>query len=307
MSVNRHSILWGSILSGAGVMQIFGPPSFFPDWLNNAISLTAVVLIIAAVIMLVVSQLHQRTETNQNDIILGFNIGRWLTLIINYEVVILFCTSILAFFVGASISPSKPNTVVSDIPLQTTHLDNELMSQHTPDHPAIAKEPSSINIDKKVTTAPVEEVAASSPLPDQVNIDNTSHIPTRRIFTPRTPMELMDIAATETTRDAARYKGSWIHVEGTVLNISEIRNFPPVLGKKPYIEVEVEVGTSLNSSYPRRVQLYFDADSWKLQVDKIERGDSLVANGTVEHVHELFMFVINAEIISVSGPDRVRR
>ena len=88
-----------------------------------------------------------------------------------------------------------------------------------------------------------------------------------------------------------------------MLNISETKDVWSDITKKPYIEMEVEVGLVPNSTAPRTAELYFEADRWKPQIDKIERGDWLVADGTVHNIHKFSMSVANAEIISISGSD----
>ena len=110
----------------------------------------------------------------------------------------------------------------------------------------------------------------------------------------------MDIVIEETKRDAFHHVGTWIHVEGPVLDISEARG-PAFEITKPYIVVEVIAGSRPDNAFPQTVKLHVDAATWRPQVDKIERGDWLVAVGTVRNIHKLSMSVINGEIISVSG------
>ena len=112
----------------------------------------------------------------------------------------------------------------------------------------------------------------------------------------------MNIAKTETKRDAMRHKGAWIHVEGTVFDVSEVmrRSFGTTTWKS-YIELKVAVGPPPYDVVFEEVELYVEAERWKLQVDKIERGDWLVAIGTVHNIYKWTVKVINGEIISVSG------
>ena len=125
-----------------------------------------------------------------------------------------------------------------------------------------------------------------------------------RIFTPRSPAELMDIAAHQTMRDAIRHKDSWINVEGTVLDISDVvsRRFDDE--RYDYIELKIEVDKVFNGTTPRVVNFYVRADIWRSQVDKIERGDWLNGAGTVYEIGKLRMYAIDGEIISVSGTNK---
>ena len=206
-------------------MLIFGPPSFFPAWLNNAISFASFAVIVVAIGIMVTVHFHQHAVTNQGVVILGF------------------VSAVVAFTAGALI-------------------ESDTKSVNRPDTSAA------------------------------------------RVFTPRTPKELIDIVRTKTKRDAMRHKGSWIHVEGTVQDISEIQK--PIFRHtpNPYIEIEVVVGWLHNNRLSQTVTLHVDADKWKSQVDKIEREDRLVAIGTVHSITILSMDVLNGEIISVSGSDK---
>ena len=116
----------------------------------------------------------------------------------------------------------------------------------------------------------------------------------------------MDIVIEKTTRDAIRHVGTWIHVEGPVLDIREVRGLAFEI-TKPYIVVEVIAGSLLDNAFHQTVKLHVDAATWRPQVDKIERGDWLVAVGTVRDIHKLSMSVINGEIISVSGSGEKKR
>ena len=257
-------------------MEIFKPPQFIPEWLNDALFMGCLSIAVVSVCILITLKCIRNRMPPQGFVILGLELSDWPARIFNYRYKIFIVITAVAFISGALLSlifSSRSDVLAEHTPISATKFDDEVVSEQTLDQQAIVKTPVS---------------------------------PATRVFTPRTPMELMDIAATKTARDAAKHKGTWIHVEGTVQNISEIRNFRPTL-EKPYIKVEVKVGGLPSSSSHRTVYLYFDAEIWKLQLDKIERSDSLVANGTVEHVGEGFMFVRNAEIISVSGPERNRR
>ena len=141
--------------------------------------------------------------------------------------------------------------------------------------------------------------------PSQEASVETGEMPDTRVFTPRTPKELMDMVATQTKRDAMHHKDAWIRVVGTVSDISEVKEF----GYRgiPYIEVTVEIDLKTKNQRPQWVTLDFDAERWKSHIDKIERGDRLTADGTVYNVYDIMLRLRNAEIISVSGPDGNKR
>ena len=149
-----------------------------------------------------------------------------------------------------------------------------------------------------------ENEAVTSPAPVEELIKKPQDEPDKpeaRIFTPRTPKELMDMAVTQTSRDAMRNKGVWIRVEGTVLDISPDRLV--TFDENRHIEVTVGVGSQTHNRFSQTVELHLNADRWRRQVNKLGRGDWLLANGTVYYVYETFIIVINGEIISVSGSD----
>ena len=240
-------------------MQIFGPPSFFPEWLNDGISSASVAVLVLAVSFLILLILNQRA------------------IIIKYGYIALFGVAVLAFAMGVFFSETESDDLAKRAPLPvdshrnttTTQVDLKLTPRQKPDHKII------VNIPDKLKT---------------------------RVFTPRTPKELMNIAKTETKRDAMRHKGAWIHVEGTVFDVSEVmsRSFGTTTWKS-YIELKVAVGPPPYDVVFEEVELYVEAERWKLQVDKIERGDWLMAIGTVHNIYKWTVMVINGEIISVSG------
>ena len=202
--------------------------------------------------------------------------------IIKYDYGILLGTAVLAFGMGALLSQTESDDSAKRIPLPvdnhrnaaTTRVDPKATPRQKPDHKIIA------NIPDKLKT---------------------------RVFTPRTPKELINIARTKTKRDALRHKGAWIHVEGTVFDISEVTRRFFNTTPKPYIELKVAIGPPPYDAVPEEVELYVEAERWKPQVDKIERGDWLVAIGTVHNISRWTVWVINGEIISVSGLDRKSR
>ena len=152
----------------------------------------------------------------------------------------------------------------------------------------------------------VERVPRVLPKNNVKTTETPTPIP-HRVFTPRTPKELMDIAEKKTRRDAMKHKGTWIHVKGPVLDISEPAmayfDITDITKRSSYIRVEVKIESPPHFLIPRNVNLYLKTNLWKKQVDKIERGDWLEAIGTVHQVYKINMDVIDGEIISVSGPN----
>ena len=148
------------------------------------------------------------------------------------------------------------------------------------------------------------DVPAAPATPPKKDISTTTGVAQDRVFTPRTPRELMDIAINQTRRDAMEHKGSWIRVEGPILDISEVmkRYFGGDTRHK-YIKIKIGIEPPPDYPFPREVDLYVSADRWQSQVARIERDDWLVADGVVEYVHKIRMEVIDGEIISVSGED----
>ena len=125
------------------------------------------------------------------------------------------------------------------------------------------------------------------------------------VVIPLTPARLFEIARTQTRRDAMSHKGSLIHFQGTVLDISEVKErwSEADASYKLVIGIEVAIGSLSHD----RVAMFVEADRWKPQVNKIERGDWIVANGVVDHVTSSLIGLINGEIISVSRVDGNRK
>ena len=277
MTLNRQSILWWVIPVCWGLIQAFGPPSFFPKWLNNGISSASVVIIVVALVMLLIP--NQPARTNRKFMIFGFDVSHW---IIKYDYRILLGTAFLAFTMGVFLSQTESDDSAKPTPLP-------------------------VDSHRNVATTRVDPNATPGQNPDHKVIVNTPEKSKTRIFTPRTPKELINIARTKTKRDALRHKGAWIHVEGTVFDISEVTRYFSNTTPKPYIELKVAIGPPPYDVAFEEVKLYVESERWKLQVDKIERDDWLVAIGTVDNISRWTVWVINGEIISVSGLDRKSR
>ena len=274
MNVDRYSALWCVILVGGATMQIVDLPPI-PRWLNNAIFSTSFVMIVVAANMLLILHFHHRSTISQPVVVFGLDVSSWLAHIVNSQYMILVVCAALAFIAGAVVFPTKVDE----------------LAEPTPASSGI----------EKPTIPPVGLERLSPLLRDHVDTPNT---PPTRVYTPRTPKELMDIVIEKTTRDASRHVGTWIHVEGPVLDISEVRGLAFEI-TKPYIVVEVIAGSLLDNAFHQTVKLHVDAATWRPQVDKI--GDWLVAVGTVRDIHKLSMSVINGEIISVSGSGEKKR
>lgn len=264
---------------------MLGPPSYLPEWLSDALSTMFLTLIIASLGLLIILQYHQNSAKNPG-------IVPWLTLIVNKMYAILISFAVLAFIAGAWLSPAE----------------TEITSQQKLDHKAIVKAPKPIGINKDVGTSQVKVERVPRVLPK--NNVKTTEAPTptpHRIFTPRTPKELIEIAVKNTRRDAMKHKGTWIRVQGPVFDIHEAaRDYFDDIGGF-YIKVEVAIESPPHFIIPKRVMMFFKADLWEKQVEKIERGDWLVATGIVHDIYKMNMEVINGEIVSVSGPGKRKK
>ena len=273
MGADRSSVLWVLILLGGGVMQIVNLP--MPVWLNDGLAYSSMTLVALALIMMGILEIHR----HENVQILGLNIGgQWVTHTVKNQYTILVVAAVITFVVGAYTLPSKSNDLTNHTSLAVD------ASNHIP-----VVQP---------TVQPKEKTITNQPSEIEV-IVKTSDKPTSPVLTPRTPKELMDLVITQTKRDAMHHQGSLIRVEGTILDISEVQ---PWISKNSTVAVTVVVGfTSGDYKIPQKVNLVFDAERWKTQVDKLARGDKLVANGVVENIWKIQMEVTNARIISVSG------
>ena len=288
MFSDRDSTLLVFLMISGGATQLFGLPSFLPVWLNDALSTMFMFLMIASFSLFVISQFHQNTRNNQSVIVCGLNVGPWFTIIVKHIFPILFVVAVLSFTTGAWLSPAEIKIAL----------------QQTPDHKAIVKATKPIEIDKDVGTSQVKVERVPRALPkNNIRIPVTPTPTPHRVFTPRTPKELMDIAEKKTRRDAMKHGGTWIHVEGPVFDISEPAMAYFAITKGSYIRVEVAIESPPHYLIPRKVNLYVKTNLWKKQVDKIERGDWLVATGIVHQVYKMNVDVIDGEIISVSGSD----
>ena len=162
---------------------------------------------------------------------------------------------------------------------------------------------------ENVVSKTPESVKDNVPRITPKNHISTSKSSTQRVFTPRTPKELMDIAETETERDAMKHKGTWINVEGSVVDIGEasVPIFSLLKKREYYIKIEVGIGPPPQKLFQKKIYLYLKNDKWKKQIDKIRRGDWIVAAAIVHRVSQRRIEVIDGEIISVYGPDKGRK
>lgn len=310
MILDRRSIVLFSMIFGGAILQVMGMPTFSPSWLNDGLATAGIALIVVSFLLLVIQPTRVDTSTNNDVVHSWFNASYLRTLAIDYTYHIIGVSFATAFLVGIGLSSSQSQDHTKQVPLS-----REVESQATTDRKTIVKTPEARDVDRNAATAPIQVEKKSLPLPSQSGEANTSDAQIIRVFTPRTPTELMDIVATKTKRDAMIHKGAWVHIEGTVRDISEVLNYKHY-SKNPFIIVEVEVGSSIESpkvpipkflkpefTIPLIVDLYVDADKWKPQVDKMERGDWMEAKGEVSEVYEYSLRAINGEITSVSGND----
>lgn len=288
------------------MIDIVGLPFFIPTGIKETISTVAFSMVVACLLMVF---LHVLASSFGREACVGLPAHfvdhqiLWFSIL---SVIIIFGLMVI-FKPWSQPSPAAISSSHTTISRETVPIELEAKPRQTPDHRVVVKPPNLVDVAKDNITPPLKaEDSSPSPSNHEVIVD-APHKPKTRVFTPRTPKELMDMAITKTKRDAMRHKGAWIHVEGTVLNISEVQAPRFDITKKRYIEIEVEVGSLPNNRFPQTVKLYVDSDEWKPQVDKIERGDHLVAIGIVHNIYKLFVEVNNGEIVSVSGPDGDRR
>ena len=273
MIVDRHSASWLVFVPiGVAMIETLYVLEITPKWLIDLLFVLCWVLVAGSVLMFGVSILNRHLmTTGQSASIFGLRVGGWLPLILNYEFKILSMLTSLVLI------------VVILIPLSL------LISP---------SEPESIDNHRNTAISPVEVDGTVSPLSDRTNV-----------VIPLTPTRLFEIARTQTTRDAMSYKGTVINLQGTVLNISEVgeRWFEADALRKSVIGIDVAIGSLPHDRGSDKVHMFVEADRWKPQVDKIKRGDRIVASGVVDHVSISLIGLINGEIISVSRPDGNRR
>lgn len=262
MSSNHDQKLLFLVMGSSGAMHILGPPSFSPEWLNDALSTMFLFLILISLGLLGVLHFHKNSK------------------IAKQVYPILIVVAVLGFATGAFLS-----------------------SQYTPENKIVLKATDPVKIDKVAKTPPPQKNKVKTP---------TATKPTpQRVFTPRTPKELMDIAETETERDANKHKGAWVNIEGPVLDIGEtsVPSFSLLKKGEYYIRIEVGSNPSPHKLFPnkKRINLYLKNKQWKGQVDKIRRGDWISAIAIVRRVSKMRIDVIDGEIVSVSGPSKGRK
>ena len=276
------------VMTSGGATQLFGLPSFLPVRLNDALSTMFLFLVIASCCLLIISRFHQNPSNNQS----GFS--PWISSIVNHIYVILIAVAVLGLATGAFFSPTKEDSI----------------SQQTPDQKIVVKAPEPVKIhkDAKTSQIKIDRIPRKPPKNNAIKPETSTPTP-HRVFTPRTPKELMDIAEMETERDAMKHKGTWINVEGPVLDIGEaaVPYFSSFKKGESYIKIEVAIGPPTHRIYLKSINLYVKNDQWKEQVDKIRRGDWISAVAIVHRVYKGRIDVIDGDIVSVSGPDRRRK
>ena len=157
-------------------MISYAPPAWSPEWFNDGMFATGISLVCTAVAVWLILELHQRAVINQESIILRFDVGSWIPIITKYYYAMFIVVGILAFPLGVWFSPSQSQ-------------------DHT--------NPMSLSIDSHRKTAIAQRDDLIPLLSDQSDV-----------VIPLTPERLIDIARTQTTRDAMSYKGALIHFQG---------------------------------------------------------------------------------------------
>lgn len=291
-------------------MDAFGP-SPFPEQINRIIFLISWFGFIAGWSLLLLPYLRKLVARNE-IFVGGWDVGSTLNSQIN-QFIISGAMGLLAAIVVIFWLPKPDDIDRSVVPsavvekgLAPTRSDSGVPSQPTPDQKAIVKTPEPTDIEKNIATSPTKAGNPPLPLPDRAGKGHISARPMARKWTPRTSNELMEMVRTKTKRDAMAHQGYWIHVEGSVQDISEVKTGSLSFMPNDSIVLEVAVAPPY-SGHSDFVKLHVEADQWKQQVDTIERGDWVVANGVVEYVSKQWMRVINGEIISVSGSGERRR
>ena len=291
------------------MLEIFGTPFVIPLWLKKVISTLGMALVVSggfmACMQFAVSYFGREAYAAIPASIIDHEFRCFFGLF-----------ALLTFCLMMIFQPwSLPNSTVTSFPHSTSQSEKptgDIQQAPTEHHNTTSTE---IKIDNTPSRPTSEGPTLSSkdktePWTTENELNSRaalSHVPASRVFTPRTPKELMDIARRETKRDAMRHKDDWIHVEGPVFDITEEVKRSFGTPGKTYIEVKVAIGPPPHDSISGKVRLYLEAEQWKPQVDKIERGDWLSAIGIVHSVYAVNMDVINGEIISVSGPDGERK
>ena len=225
-------------------------------------------------------------------VIAGYDVSNQVACIVYYQYSILILSAIVVFAAGAYIFPSTSDDPAKHMPIAEDiernapikPLNDEVISQQTPDHKTIIKTPEAVDIDRSAKT--------KATLPD---------IP------PRTPQDLLALYRTQTWRDVIRYKGMWMRVEGTIRDIGEVVRRQADPTRTPVIQVTLTIGSRPHNALSNRIEMYVDADQWKPKLDQIRRGDWVEAQGIVDHVSSRFVGLINGEILSFSRSNGNRR
>ena len=284
------------------ILEFLPLPEFWKiTFLWAAIPLAFLTLVMIASILL-----RLQVHDTENEFGNGWTttVNTWLTPIVTNQLKVWLPGIILSLAFGlvlASITGHDdsekhvPSVATVDEITTRTKGDSDITSQQTLQQ-------------ERTTSTPRKVKDTPEPLSDRAKADHLSDKPIPSPHTPRTPYELMEMVKTKTRRDAMEHKGYWIRVEGSVQDISEVKEghlLSTMLND--FIVLDVAVGPLPHDKYSPKVRLNVKADQWKRQVDTIERGDWLVANGVMEHVSKYTMEVLDAEILSVSGPDGRRR
>ena len=87
-----------------------------------------------------------------------------------------------------------------------------------------------------------------------------------------------------------------------MLNIREVQErwSEADASRKPVIGIRVAIGPQPHDRSSDQAHMFVDANQWKSQVDKVKRGDWIVAKGIVDHVSANLVGLIGGEITSVS-------
>ena len=95
-----------------------------------------------------------------------------------------------------------------------------------------------------------------------------------RIFSPRTPSEMINEVQGKTSLEAERisrrHAGQWLRVEGSVRDVDSFLDL-------------LTVSLSPSPTQPR-IRLYFDPELWETQLAALNPGDRIIAEGRIDSI-----------------------
>ena len=117
-----------------------------------------------------------------------------------------------------------------------------------------------------------------------------------RIYTPRTPSEIVNVFRDRTDMEAEKsvqaHIGKWLRVEGVINNVYESA-FPD--------QITVSVNVSVNMEIEPAIFLEFGKERWIGILETITPGDGIVAEGRIVAIERIWVRLKDCDVIDVRG------